>query len=369
MLENKPCACKKCGRDLPPDAVLCCYCGTRQAAKERTPKSRGNGQGSVYRSPSGKWVAAVTLGYAVEDGKLKRRTRTKTFNTRRDAIAAIPAMRLEAAVPKDVRLSELWHEFSHSRFFDELSKSQRAKLSIAWKRWKPLELRGIRSLSIADLEDTIEAQTSSYDPAHDMQVVLSHLYTIAVKKEIVQTNKTKDIDLPYDAPKAKRQVWTEDEVNAMWQDYLTHPFTAYFLIMCYAGLRFGELATIKLENIHLDQNYMIGGIKTEAGTNREIPIHKRIHPLIKQMMLGKKDLLLDANVRQFYAAYWEMVERTGIRKLPPHTCRHYFFSRMTAAGVQGGIIAEVGGHANYMITVQNYVRIPLESKLEAVNAI
>ena len=78
---------------------------------------------------------------------------------------------------------------------------------------------------------------------------------------------------------------------------------------------------------------------------------------------------MDASEGKFYAAYWEMVERTGIRKLPPHTCRHYFFSRMTAAGVQGGIIAEVGGHANYMITVQNYVRIPLESKLEAVNAI
>lgn len=139
--------------------------------------------------------------------------------------------------------------------------------------------------------------------------------------------------------------------------------------MCYAGLRYGELSTILLENIHLDEDYMIGGIKTEAGIDREIPIHTRMKPVITALMTGKKAKLLEMNEDNFYDQYWDTIHRTGLRELPPHTCRHYFFSRMTAQGVQGGIIAEVGGHANYLTTLKNYVRVPLKDKLKAVNSI
>lgn len=52
------------------------------------------------------------------------------------------------------------------------------------------------------------------------------------------------------------------------------------LIMLYSGMRSGEIRTIKKENIFLDKNYMIGGIKTDAGINRIIPIHPKIKELI-----------------------------------------------------------------------------------------
>ena len=42
---------------------------------------------------------------------------------------------------------------------------------------------------------------------------------------------------------------------------------------------------------------------------------------------------------------------------------------MTAEGIQGGVIAEVGGHASYLTTLKNYVRISLADKLKAVNQI
>ena len=139
--------------------------------------------------------------------------------------------------------------------------------------------------------------------------------------------------------------------------------------MCYSGMRFGELAKIKLSDIHLAENYMIGGIKTEAGTDRQIPIHAKIKPLIAELMLKRKKKLLEIERNCFYTHYWEAIRRTGVRQLPPHTCRHYFFSRLTSAGIQGGIIAEIGGHSNYLITVRNYVNTPLNDKIDAVNKI
>lgn len=362
--------CRKCKRELPDDAVCCCYCGAAITAKPRGRKKRGNGQGTVWQLKSGHWIATQVIGwYKDENGKRKRKTVSRVFTKKSDAIAALPTLKNLPPEVKDMTLHDLWELYKASKEYDDLSKSQSDKMGFAWKRWVDLEFRGIRTLTVDDIERQIESKTKSYYPAHDMKVVLSHLYKIAVKKEIVVQNKTEYVELPHELPKAKRECWTEDEVKLLWEDYKTHPFTGYILIMCYAGLRYGELSTIYLENIHLDENYMVGGIKTEAGIDREIPIHSKLKPILETIIPDRKSKLLEMNEDNFYEAYWSTIDRAGLRHLPPHTCRHYFFSRMTSKGVQGGIIAEVGGHANYLTTLKNYVRIPLKDKLKAVNEI
>lgn len=285
-----------------------------------------------------------------------------------DAVAALPGLKEHREKVRDITLHDLYDLYTSGKDYEKVSASQQQKMGYAWSRLAPLEFRGITTLTVDDLQTTIDNAVSTYYPARDMKVCLSHLYKIAIRKELVQYNKTEYIELP-DTPKAKRECWTKEEITAMWQDFQTNPFTGYVLIMCYAGLRYGEVSTILLENIHLDENYMIGGIKTEAGINREIPIHAKIKPIVQTFMGQRKTKLLEMNEDNFYEAYWAMVARTGIRELPPQTCRHFYFSSMTAAGVQGGIIAEAGGHASFLTTMKNYVRIPLADKLKAVNAI
>ena len=365
--------CRKCGKDIPEGSVFCNWCGTKQE-RRKAQRKRGNKTGSVYRLKNGMWQAAVTVAvWHDEDGKIRQKRKCRNFVKKSDAVLALTDMIREAGdieQAKDMTLRELWEIYSRSKDYDALSQSQSMKMRIAWGRWKDLEFRGIRTLTVADIEDCLEANTESYYPARDMKVCLSHLYEIAVKREIVQTKKTDYADIPFEAPKAKRECWTQEEVDALWKDYEAgNAFTAYIIIMCYAGLRYGELATIPLGSIDLKENRMQWGIKTEAGIDRVIPIHPRIKPLIERLTEKRKERLLEMNEDNFYAAYWKVIARTGLRQLPPHTCRHYFFSRMTAAGVQGGIIAEVGGHANYLTTLKNYVRVPFEDKLKAVSAI
>lgn len=362
--------CVKCGKEIPDSSAFCNWCGAAQRKKQRAKKKRGNGQGSVYPASNGKWTAIQTIGYYNdENGKRHRKTKSRRFDKKSDAINALPSLKVQFVRPADMTIHDLYEAYTSTKEYDALSASQRGKMGIAWNRWKSMELRGIATVTVADLEDMIEQQTKSYYPARDMKVCMSHLYKIAIKREIVQYNKTDYVDIPFDTPAAKRECWTQGEVDALWKDYASHPFTAYILIMCYAGLRYGELSTILLENIHLDENYMVGGIKSEAGINREIPIHARIKPLIESIIPKRRHKLLEMNEDNFYDAYWEAIRRTGLRELPPHTCRHYFFSRMTSEGVQGGIIAEVGGHANYLTTLKNYVRIPLADKIASVNKI
>lgn len=360
--------CRKCKKEIPDGSTFCNWCGAKQEIS-RAPKKRGNGQGTVCKLPSGKWQAIVTLGYVVDaNGKRHRKKRTKVFDKKSDAIAALPTLK-DSTLPADLSLAELHAQYLQTDEYKNLSYSLRARFKTAWKRLEPISYRGISTLTVAGIEDHLKTATKSYDTAHEAQVLLSHLYRLAIKQELVQVNKAQSAENPYPHPKPKRHVWSESEINAFWADLPGHPFTAYILIACYAGLRYGELASIRLSNVHLDENYMIGGIKTDAGTDRQIPIHARIKPLIAALVLQNKIKLLEISEPKFYTLYNETLSRLNLPPLPFHTCRHYFFSRLTAAGVQGGLIAEVGGHASYLTTLKNYVRIPIADKVDAVNKI
>ena len=85
--------CRKCKAEIPDESKYCLKCGAKQSVQQRT-KSRGNGQGSVYKLPNGTWIAIKTLGYRIEpDGKSHRITRSKSgFKTKKDAVEYLPQL-------------------------------------------------------------------------------------------------------------------------------------------------------------------------------------------------------------------------------------------------------------------------------------
>ena len=359
--------CKKCKTSLPPNANFCPMCGKRIVTSNQAVKSRGNGQGTVYKLPNGKYKAEVTVCYYVENGSVKRKRHTKVFDKKKDAIAFLPQLK-SYAPEKKITLFELNQIYESSRAYDRLSKSQRDKLGYAWKRLSPLHMHDIVTLTIDDMQACIDGAVSTYYPARDMKVMLSHLYDIAIKREYVQYNKTEYIELP-ELKKAKRDAWHEDEIAKLWHSYNSgNYFVGYILIMIYAGLRFGELARIKKEDVHLDKHYAIGGIKTEAGIDREIAFADKIMPVVTNYYNSNKRKLLEMNEDNFYTKYHETTEQLGIRDLPPHCCRHTYFTRLASEGVQPAVITQSGGHKDLSVTMQ-YIHIPLADKLAAVNKI
>ena len=59
------------------------------------------------------------------------------------------------------------------------------------------------------------------------------------------------------------------------------------LILLYTGIRAEEFLILENKNIHLDDQYVITGVKTDAGKSRIIPIHNDILPIIQNITIPK----------------------------------------------------------------------------------
>ena len=75
--------------------------------------------------------------------------------------------------------------------------------------------------------------------------------------------------------------FTNDEMKLLWCHYKEYNHVDMILIQCYSGWRPRELVALKLSDIDLKKRAMTGGMKTNYGINRTVPIHPRIYPLIK----------------------------------------------------------------------------------------
>ena len=84
--------------------------------------------------------------------------------------------------------------------------------------------------------------------------------------------------------------FSEDEIAALWDNVYKIEYIDILLIQCYSGWRPQELGLIKLDSVDLENWKFIGGMKTQAGENREVPIHSRIRPLVAKRYEEAKEI-------------------------------------------------------------------------------
>lgn len=155
--------------------------------------------------------------------------------------------------------------------------------------------------------------------------LISDLYKYAIQNHIADKDYFPFVVLEKKT-KRKKDAFTNDKIETLGKDDEGgDSLTGYILLMIYAGIRFGKLSTITLDNIYMEKQYMAGGIKTDAGRDREIPLCNKKPHLVLDICGHNKKKLLEIHEKVFYNNHRCTLERRGIRKLNPHCADTPFY--------------------------------------------
>ena len=109
-----------------------------------------------------------------------------------------------------------------------------------------------------------------------------------VEKNYARTFKLSD-DIIKDVEEEKKDHidFTDEEMQKLWNNLYDVDYVDVLLIQCYSGWRPQELGLLKMENVDLENWFITGGMKTDAGKDRVVPVHPKI--------VTRKLYLLEAN--------------------------------------------------------------------------
>ena len=312
--------------------------------------------GEKRRKPYG---ARITIGFepkGEKNGVMQYRQKYKYlgfFEKRTEALECLVEYNRNPYDPNASKITfeELYKEWS-TRAFKDLSKNSIRVYNTAFKKCAPLHglyFADLRPKHLQDIIDNIESPSA----CKPVKLVLGLLYKYAIKHEIVERDYSKSVDLPKVEKKQPPKPFTKEEIEQLWE-LKNNKYAEIILILLYSGLRVGELLAIENKNIYLEKRYMVGGFKTEAGTNRIIPIHEKIVPIIEKYISEEKTLfysraktpILYETLRKKLVELFDALEM----KHTAHDTRHTFVSQAERLGLNNLTLKRVIGHADASTT-------------------
>lgn len=316
-----------------------------------------NGFGSIVflgkkrRRP---WAARLTIGW---DENKKQVYKYLSYHEKRtDALAALTEYHKNPynLDRVSVTFADVFKAWSDRKFSD-LSPSTASNYKSIYKKCEKLYNIPFRDLKTAHLQE-IADDIKSPSRAAVLKVLLGHLYGYALKNDIVEKDYSQYLEIPTYTKQKQKTTFSTDEIATLWKhkDDIT---AKMLLVLLYTGMRISELLEMKTENVNIKEGYMIGGVKTEAGKNRIIPIHEKIMPIVRAQYSESKKYLFAAKL----GGKIDYSDFRSLRFVPLmdqlkmdhtlHETRHTFISQADRCGFAPTILKKIVGHANGDVTL------------------
>jgi len=334
-----------------------------------------NGYGSVFKLSGNRrkpWAVRITTGWTIE-GKQKYEY-LDYFSSRQAAMIALADYNNN---PYDlssgkITFKEVYERFKKERF-PKMSKSSQSGYTMAYNRSESLHDMKFIDIRKSHMQQVIDNCDKSHGTKRKIKILFNQLYKHAMENDLTHKDYARFVELPRDNSESSRKPFTLDEIKLLWENINRFDDIDSILIMIYTGLRPGELVEVQNKKIHLDKRYFRGGFKTEAGTNRVIPIHKKIHKLIEARMDSNNEYLItnfEGNKLSYYVYYHEKFKKI-MEQLEldhrPHDCRHTFATLMDNAGANKLSIRRIMGHAGKDITDKVYTHKDVGQLIKAID--
>ncbi len=403
--------CPECELQVSGRALSCPHCGyplqevpasaARSKKKSNRHRRLPNGFGSIteikgknLRKP---FRARVCVG-KTSFGKpilksLKPNTHFATYNETYEALLEYNRNPYDLA--PDLTVAQLYDKWSDAYFAGKDDAYLRT-ITSAWSyctsiytmRVKDARARHIKGV----MEDGYRIETKekkkgekifpSANTKSRIKSLFNLMFDYALEYEIVDRNYARTFDVSDEIMQEKENakrghiIFSEEEMEILWSNVDKVKFVDWVLIQCYMGWHPQELATLRLEEVNLENWYMQAGMKTDAGKQRIVPIHTRIHDLVQKnydfaLSIGSEYLLNDKG--QTHAGRWQLtydkyanrfdsvIQELGLNpEHRPHDPRMTFVTRAKKAGVDEHAIKKMGGHKIKDITEETYTERDIE---------
>ena len=232
----------------------------------------------------------------------------------------------------------------------------------------------VKDIKVEHLENVMNSITVGVAGQKILKTFWNQVFDFAVGRDIIHKNYSKMVRTKNkDSHTSSRQPFTKEEIQLLWDNVDKIENVDTILILIYTAMRPSELLAIRKDNVYCNERYMIGGIKTDAGRNRVIPIHKSILPLIERR-LQSSDYLVSTKTGKpvhyrYYLDYiWKPIrEQLGFNHTP-HECRHTGISLMTMAGIDNRLVKKIVGHSTGDVT-ERYTHAYIETLVEAIDKV
>lgn len=339
-----------------------------------------NGYGSVFKLSGNRrrpWVARITVGWERDaenpDSMGKQKFKVLGYyKTRPDAVRALAEYNNE---PYDLDANKITFEELFERWkeneYPVLSYDAKKTYNSAYLHCDSLKRLRFREIKPTHLQAAVQSCPKGFATKKKMKFLFGKLYKFAIDNDLASKNYASSVQLGK-ATKEKRIIFTKNELAEIKALAAEDDFYELVLILLYTGMRIKELLLLETKNVFLAERYAIGGLKTEAGTDRLIPLHDVVVPLLaKRIEPGQKYVLKGkVNPSMPYVTFnKEWRKRPLLAAHKTHDTRHTFISMLHSADIQEITIKLIVGHAQKDVTGQVYVHKALPELLEAVSKI
>lgn len=303
--------CTECDLQVSDKAITCPHCGyplqpgVIRNQRSNTTKRRKlpNGFGQIskikdkfLRKP---YRAMVTVGKDSKGRPISKPLKPESyFATYNEAYTALVEYNKNPYDLEDsITVQQLYDRWSEAYFKTLKSVSSTRTITSAWAYCSSIydmraadvrarHIKGCMDDGVAIIKGEERKPTAGTKTR--MKSMFNLMFDYAVEYEIVDKNYARTFNISDDIIREKEEAkrghipFTDDEIKLLWDNIDTKTYVDVMLIQCYSGWRPQELGLIKLENVDLKEWTFTGGMKTDAGTNRIVPIHSKIRYLVKR---------------------------------------------------------------------------------------
>lgn len=338
----------------------------------------------------------ITVGFTAEGRPICKNLKPRAyFETYNEAYAALlDYNRSPYDLATDMTMDDLYDKWSKDYFETLKNKSSERSIKSAWSYCnciKKMKVATVRTRHLKGCVNDAELilndgtkKKASANIKSRIKSMFNIMFDYALEYELVEKNWARDFKLSKDVLIEKRSntkshmPFNEEELKLLWS-HLEIPYVDVILIQCYTGFRPQELGRIKLANVDFESGTMRGGMKTEAGINRLVPIHEKIKGLVKNRYFEAVELqseyLLNCEGSMLtYDKYRHRFDNIkAILNLHedhrPHDGRNTFVTMCKKYQVDEYAIKYVVGHAITDITEKVYTQRDTSWLISEINKI